>query len=96
MKQHAAIKKNYREIHNRNIAGSQMKNSIKRITKLNNRIDLGIMEALLIKEEKPIINIQANHFDRTIKIFWCCIFVNTEVCIIHTALHLGAANLCTK
>ena len=38
-------------------------------TKVNNKIDLGIMEVLLIKEEKHIINIQANDFDRTLKKF---------------------------
>ena len=65
MKQHDTIKKQYSEIHNRNITESQMKNNIKIITKLNNKIDLGIMKAFLIREEKSIINFQANDFDRT-------------------------------
>ena len=69
MKQHAAIKKHYRKIHNRNIMGSKIMNNITIMTKLNNKIDLGIMEALLIKEEKHILKIQANHFDRKIKKF---------------------------
>ena len=46
-----------------------MTNNIKIITKVNNKIDFGILDAILIKEEKTIINIQANDFDRTLKIF---------------------------
>ena len=39
-----------------------MMNNITIITKLNNKIYLGIMEPLLVKDEKPIINIQGNDF----------------------------------
>ena len=46
-----------------------MMNKIKIITELNNKRDLGIMEALLIKEENTIINIQAYDFDRTLEKF---------------------------
>ena len=31
--------------------------------------DLEIIEALLIKQHKPIINVQVRDFDRTLKVF---------------------------
>jgi len=69
MKQHASIKKHYKEEHNCNITGSQMLPNTGVITKLNNKQDLVIMETLLIKQESPIINTQCNDFNRTLKIF---------------------------
>ena len=44
-----------------------MMNNFTIITKLNNKIDLVINAVLFIKEEKPIINIQANNLDRKLK-----------------------------
>ena len=35
----------------------------------SDKIDLILLEALLIKEFKPIINIQTDDFNRTLKLF---------------------------
>jgi hypothetical protein len=69
MKQHASIKKHYKEEHERNITGSEMLQNVSVLSKSNNRIDLIIMEALYIKQEHPIINIQTDDFNRTLKKF---------------------------
>ena len=69
VKQHTSIKRHHKEKHGENITGSQIIPKIKILAKLNNKTDLCIMEALLIKQEKPIINIQTDDFNRTLKIF---------------------------
>jgi hypothetical protein len=69
MKQHASIKKHYKEEHNCNITGSQMLPHASVIVKLHNKQDLVIMEALIIKQESPIINTQCSDFNKTLKIF---------------------------
>lgn len=69
LKQHTSIKRHYREEHNINITGSQMINNTNTLIQLHNKQDLIIMEALLIKQHKPIINIQTEDFNRTLKIF---------------------------
>jgi len=42
---------------------------VKILAKNNNREDLAITEALLIKKLQPLINIQTEDFNRTLKIF---------------------------
>ena len=69
MKQHTSIKKHYKETHQMNITGSKMIPNITILSRLSNKQDLIIKEALLIKQQKPAINIQANDFNRTLKIF---------------------------
>ena len=69
MKQHASIKKHYREKHNQNITGSQMLQNTTVIARYQNKQDLIIAEALYIKEERPIINTQTDDFNRTLTIF---------------------------
>ena len=39
------------------------------LSKTSNKIDLILLEALLIKQHKPIINIQTDGFNRTLSIF---------------------------
>ena len=68
-KQHSTIKKHYREVHNRNITGSQMLPNVKILATCHNKQDLVIQEAIFIKNHKPIINTQCNDFNRTLKIF---------------------------
>lgn len=69
IKQHTSIKKHHRDHHNCNITGSQILPNVSVLAKLNNKVDLVIMEALLIKQEQPLINIQTDDFNRTLKIF---------------------------
>ena len=68
-KQHASIKKHFRTVHNRNITGSEMIKNVSILAHVNNKIDLILTEALLIKEHGPVINIQTDDFNRTLKIF---------------------------
>ena len=68
-KQHAAIKKHYRLTHNRNITGSQMISNVTIIDSAHSKQDLSIIEALHIKEQKPNINIQAEDFNKTLRVF---------------------------
>ena len=68
-KQHLSIKKHYRENHNINITGSQMIKNVQVLATLHNKQDLTLMEALYIHQKKPHLNIQANDFNRTLKIF---------------------------
>ena len=68
-KQHSSIKKHFRISHNRNITGSEMSKNVTIIDSANTKQDLAIIEALHIKEQKPVINIQADDFNRTLKIF---------------------------
>ena len=68
-KQHTAIKKHYREVHNSNITGSEMQRNITILATDHNKQDLAILEALFIKQHRPIINIQTEDFNNTLKIF---------------------------
>ena len=68
-KQHASVKKHFQSTHGRNITGSEMLKNVKVITKAHCKQDLVITEALLIKEHRPLINIQAEDFNKTLKIF---------------------------
>lgn len=68
-KQHTSIKKHFRDTHNKNITGSQMTPNVKIITACHNKEDLILLEALLIKEHRPIINTQADDFNKILKIF---------------------------
>ena len=67
--QHSSIKKHYKETHNCNISGSQIQQNIKILAKLSGKADVMILEALLIKQLRPMINIQAEDFNRVSKIF---------------------------
>lgn len=69
MKQHSSIKRHHKEVHQTNITGTKMLENVTVMTKLHNKRDLIIMEALLIKQHKPIINIQTDDFNRTLKVF---------------------------
>ena len=69
MKQHTSIKKHHKETHQQNITGAQMIQNVSILSKPSDKQDLIIMEALLIKQQKTLINIQANYFNRTLKIF---------------------------
>jgi hypothetical protein len=69
MKQHSSIKKHYKETHNRNITGSEMAQNVSILAKLNSKQELQILEALLIKQHRPFINIQTDDFNNTLKIF---------------------------
>ena len=66
---HSSIKKHYKETHNCNITGSQILPNIKILDKLSGEADLMILEALLIKQQRPMINMQAEDFNRVLKIF---------------------------
>ena len=68
-KQHTSIKRHFRETHDRNITGSQMLPDVKILATNNNKIELPIQEAIMIKEIKPSINVQCGDFNRTLKIF---------------------------
>ena len=68
-KQHSSIKKHFRQTHNKNITGSQMLPKVKILKNCNKKEDLIILEALMIKENRPIINTQTDDFNRTLKIF---------------------------
>jgi hypothetical protein len=69
MKQHASIKKHHKDLHCSNITGSQILPNVTVLSKSNCKVDLLVMEALFIRQEKPIINIQTNDFNRTLNIF---------------------------
>ena len=68
-KQHASIKKHFRITHNKNITGSEMLANVTVLARAQNKQDLIIMEALLIKQHQPVINTQAEDFNRILKIF---------------------------
>ena len=68
-KQHASVKQHFQLIHKSNITGSQMLPNVNIINRSNNKNDLKILEALLIKEHNPVINRQVDDFNRTLKIF---------------------------
>ena len=58
MKEHTSIKKHHMETHRLNITGSQMSPNVAVFTKMSVKMDLAIMEAILIKEHKPVINVK--------------------------------------
>ena len=68
-KQHSSINETYKETYNCNITGLQILPNIKILAKLSGKADLMILEALLIKQQRLMINIQAEHFNRVLKIF---------------------------
>ena len=53
MKQHTSIKKHHKEAHQQNTTGAQMIPNVSILSKLPDKQDLIIMEALLIKQQKP-------------------------------------------
>jgi len=68
-KQHTAIKKHYQQVHGTNITGSQMQTNVTILATEHNKQDLAILEALLIQQRRPLINIQTDDFNNTLKIF---------------------------
>ena len=68
-KQHASIKKHYLTVHGINITGQEMNSNVKVIGRAVDKFELCILEALLIKENNPVINAQVNDFNCTLKIF---------------------------
>ena len=52
-----------------NITGSQILPNIKMHTKLSGKADLMILEALLIKQQRTMINTEVEDFNRVLKIF---------------------------
>ena len=57
------------ETHHLNMTGSQMIPNVTVLAKMSDKMDVAIMEALLIKEHKPVINIQTSDFNRILKVF---------------------------
>ena len=64
---YSLIKRHRRETHLENIMGSMILTDISILARTSNKIDL--IMALLIKQHKPIINIQTDNFNRTLNIF---------------------------
>ena len=58
MKQHTGIKFHHNTVHKRNITGKQMLENVTVLARSNNKTDLAILEALLIKQHNPVINKQ--------------------------------------
>ena len=56
--------KHYKEAHNCNITGSQILPNIKTFAKLSGKADLMILEALLMKQQRQMVNIEAEDFNR--------------------------------
>ena len=54
IKQHSSIKRHFTEIHKENITGSMILLNISVLARASDKIDLLLLEALLIKEPKPI------------------------------------------
>ena len=69
IKQYSSMKKHHRETNFVNITGSMILPDISILARASNKIDLIILETLLIKQHKPIINIQTDDFNRTLNIF---------------------------
>ena len=72
MKQHTregSIKRHMKEQHNKNLDLETCINNTKIIGNNNNRRELIILESLLIKQKRPLINIQTDKFDTVLKIF---------------------------
>ena len=57
IKQHSSVKRHHKETHLENITGSMILPDISILARTSNKIDLILLEALLIKQHKPIINI---------------------------------------
>ena len=69
IKQHSSMKKHHRETCFVNITGSMILPDISILAKASNKIDIILLDTLLIKQHKPIINIQTDDFNRTLNIF---------------------------
>ena len=66
IKQHSSIKRHFTETHKENITGSMILKNISILARACDKMYLILLEALLIKH-KPIVNIQTNDFNRTLK-----------------------------
>ena len=60
IKQHSSIKRYFTETHKENITGSMILPNISILARASDKIYLILLIALLIKEFKPIINIQTD------------------------------------
>ena len=69
MKQHASIKKHYKDAYSINITGLQMLQNTSVLARFQRKQDLILAEALFIKQERPLINTQTEDFNRTLNIF---------------------------
>ena len=67
-KPHSSIERRFTETHKENITGSMILPNISILAQASDKIDLILFEELLIKEHKPIINIQTYDFNRTLKL----------------------------
>ena len=67
--QQGSIKKHHCSIHNSKVKTQHLRENTKVLTRINNRNELQIAEALLIKHHKPTLNEQNEFSDRTLKIF---------------------------
>lgn len=72
MKQHSyngAIRKHHEEVHQIRIKYDEIIKNTSILEKLNNRNDLIVMEAILIKKGRPIINLKDEGITRVLRIF---------------------------
>ena len=69
MKQHTGIRFHHNTVHKRNISGKQRLKIVTVLARSNNRTELAILEALLIKHYNPLISKQIKDFSHTLKIF---------------------------
>ena len=72
MRQHSysgAIRKHHEEVHNKRIKYDDIIQSTSILQRLKTRSDLLIMEAILIKERRPIINLKDEGKTRILQIF---------------------------
>ena len=67
--QHASIKKHYITVYGIKLTGQEMTPNVTIIGRGVDKFKLCIREAVLIKENNPLINAQANDFNRTLKMF---------------------------
>ena len=58
-----------KEKHDKNIDIETCMENSKIIGRKNNRRELIVLESILIKQKRPIINIQTDKFDTVLKIF---------------------------
>ena len=63
IKQHSSIKLHFAETHEENMAGFMILPNISILERASDKIYLSLLEALLIKQQKPIINIQTDDFN---------------------------------
>ena len=72
MKQHTregSIKRHMKEKHDKDVDIETCANNTKIIGRNNNRRELIVLESILIKQKRPIINIQTDKFETVLKIF---------------------------